>query len=72
VLCAKAFELIGAQGWGRVDFMLDAQGKPWLLELNTLPGMTSHSLMPMAARATGMDYPALCWAILETTLEMRA
>jgi D-alanine-D-alanine ligase len=71
-LSARAFELIGAQGWGRVDFMLDAQGRPWLLELNTLPGMTSHSLMPMAARAAGMDYAALCWAILETTLEPRA
>jgi D-alanine-D-alanine ligase len=68
-ICARAFELIGARGWGRVDFMLDAQGKGWLLEMNSLPGMTSHSLMPMAARAAGMDYAALCWAILETTLE---
>jgi D-alanine-D-alanine ligase len=68
-ICARAFELVGARGWGRVDFMLDAQGKGWLLEMNSLPGMTSHSLLPMAARAAGMDYEALCWAILETTLE---
>lgn len=67
-VCAKAFELIGGRGWGRVDFMLDAQGKPWLIEVNTVPGMTSHSLVPMAARAVGIDYDALCWAILETTL----
>ena len=68
-ICAKAFETIGGRGWGRVDFMLDVQGKPWLIEVNTVPGMTSHSLVPMAARAVGIDYDALCWAILETTLE---
>ncbi len=68
-ICVRAFELVGGRGWGRVDFMLDAQGKPWLLEVNTVPGMTSHSLVPMAARASGMDYEALCWAVLETTLE---
>ena len=68
-ICVRAFELVGARGWGRVDFMLDAHGKGWLLEMNSLPGMTSHSLMPMAARAAGMDYAALCWAVLETTLE---
>ena len=67
-MCARAFDLIGGRGWGRVDFMLDVQGKPWLLEINTVPGMTSHSLVPMAARAAGMDYEALCWAVLETTL----
>jgi D-alanine-D-alanine ligase len=67
-ICARAFELVGGRGWGRVDFMLDAQGKPWLLEVNTVPGMTSHSLVPMAARAAGMDYESLCWAVLETTL----
>ena len=67
-LCARAFELIGGRGWGRVDFMLDHAQRPWLLEVNTLPGMTSHSLVPMAARAVGIDYDALCWAILETTL----
>jgi D-alanine-D-alanine ligase len=67
-LCLRAFELIGCRGWGRVDFMLDAQGSAFLLEVNTSPGMTSHSLVPMAARAAGIDYDALCWAILETTL----
>jgi D-alanine-D-alanine ligase len=67
-LCTRAFELIGGRGWGRVDFMLDAQGHAWLIEVNTVPGMTSHSLVPMAARAIGMDYEALCWAILETSL----
>lgn len=68
-ICARAFDAIGGRGWGRVDFMLDAAGQPWLLEVNTLPGMTSHSLVPMAAKAAGMDYDALCWAILETTLD---
>jgi D-alanine-D-alanine ligase len=48
--------------------MLDAAGAPWLIELNLVPGMTSHSLVPMAARAAGMDYAELCWALLETTL----
>jgi D-alanine-D-alanine ligase len=67
-ICARAFELIGCEDWGRVDFMMDAQGRPWLLEINTLPGMTSHSLVPMAAKARGMSYADLCWALLETTL----
>lgn len=68
-LSLQAFALIGASGWGRVDFLMDGQGRPWLLEANLVPGMTSHSLVPMAARAVGLDYAALCWAILETTLE---
>ena len=67
-ICLQAFDLVGARGWGRVDFMLDAQDQPWLIEANLVPGMTSHSLVPMAARARGMDYAELCWAILETTL----
>jgi D-alanine-D-alanine ligase len=66
--CVQAFELIGARGWGRVDFMLDSDGKAWLIEVNLVPGMTAHSLVPMAARARGMDYADLCWAVLETTL----
>lgn len=70
-LCSQAFELLGARGWGRVDFLLDARNEPWLLEANLVPGMTSHSLVPMAARAMGMEFPELCWAILETTLEAR-
>lgn len=71
-LCERAFELIGCRGWARVDFMLDAQRKPWLIEVNTNPGMTSHSLVPMAARAAGISYEDLCWLVLETTLETRA
>lgn len=67
-MCVEAFALLGARGWGRVDFLLDAQQRPWLLEANLVPGMTSHSLVPMAARAVGMSFEDLCWAILETTL----
>jgi len=63
-----AFALIGARGWGRVDFMRDGAGRHWLIEVNTVPGMTSHSLVPMAARAVGIDFPGLCRAILEQTL----
>jgi D-alanine-D-alanine ligase len=60
----EAFALIGGRGWGRVDFMRDADGCHWLIEVNTVPGMTGHSLVPMAAAATGMSFPALCAAIL--------
>lgn len=67
-ICVRAFESVGCEDWGRVDFMMDAQGRPWLLEVNTLPGMTSHSLVPMAAKASGMSYADLCWALLEMTL----
>jgi D-alanine-D-alanine ligase len=67
-LALRAFHLVGASSWGRVDFIVDKSGKPWLLELNTAPGMTSHSLVPMAARAAGMGFDDLCWAILETSL----
>jgi len=62
-----AFEAAGATGWGRADFMMDAAGRPLLLEINTIPGMTSHSLVPMAARAVGIDFPELCWRVLETS-----
>lgn len=67
--CLLAYQMIGARGWARVDFMLDRKGQPWLIEVNTVPGMTSHSLVPMAAKAAGMGYEDLCWALLETTLE---
>ena len=63
-LCLRAFTLVGASGWGRVDFMLDDKGQPWLLEVNTTPGMTEKSLMPMAARAAGIDFEELVWRIL--------
>ena len=71
-LCLRAFEGLDASGWGRVDFMLDGAGEPWLLELNAVPGMTDHSLVPMAAKAAGMDFETLVWAILETSLEINA
>jgi len=63
-LCRRAFEVVGASGWGRVDFMLDESGQPWLLEVNTTPGMTEKSLMPMAARAAGLQFEELVWRIL--------
>ena len=63
-----AFGLVGAHGWGRVDFIRDANGRHWLIEVNTVPGMTSHSLVPMAAQAVGIDFAGLCRAILEQTL----
>ncbi|MDH4173137.1 MAG: D-alanine--D-alanine ligase [Betaproteobacteria bacterium] len=64
-LSLKAFQLLGCTGWGRVDFMLDKAAKPWLLEVNTSPGMTGHSLVPIAARAVGMTYADLCLKVLE-------
>lgn len=70
--CLKAWQVLDGRGWGRVDFMLDADGSPWLIEANTVPGMTAHSLVPMAALATGMDFEALCWAILETSVDAHA
>ncbi len=63
-LSVRAYRALGARGWGRVDVMLDDQGAPFLLELNTSPGMTGHSLVPMAARATGMSYEDLVLRIL--------
>jgi D-alanine-D-alanine ligase len=66
-IALRAFELVGASGWGRVDFIVDRSGKPWLLELNTIPGMTSHSLVPKSAQSVGMSFDDLCWAILETS-----
>ncbi len=68
-LALQAFHAVGASGWGRVDFMVDAQGQPWLVEVNTVPGMTDHSLVPMAAAAAGMDFPELVWRILCGSLE---
>ena len=67
-LVLRAFNALGCSGWGRVDLMLDGQGRPWLLEVNTIPGMTDHSLVPMAARAVGLDFAELVWRILETSL----
>jgi len=67
-LSLTAFQSVGASGWGRVDAMQDVDGKFWLLEVNTVPGMTSHSLVPKAAGAVGYTFDALCLAILEQTL----
>jgi len=66
-LAIAAFNELGCTGWGRVDFMTGADGQPLVLEANTVPGMTSHSLVPMAARADGIDFEELCWRILETS-----
>ncbi|SEM73465.1 D-alanine--D-alanine ligase [Halomonas caseinilytica] len=65
-LCRAAFEAIGCQGWGRVDVMRDEQGRFWLLEVNTVPGMTDHSLVPQAAAHAGIDFDALVLRILDT------
>jgi len=70
-LSLRAFQAVGASSWGRVDFMLDADGEPWLIEVNTVPGMTDHSLVPMAARQHGWDMPELVWRILEAGMQAR-
>ncbi len=67
-LSLRAFQAVGASGWGRIDAMQDEQGNFWLLEVNTVPGMTSHSLEPKAAAAVGYSFDELCVAILEQTL----
>jgi len=71
-LALAAFFAVGCSGWGRVDFMRDRAGKPWLLEVNTAPGMTSHSLVPKAARQRGLEFDEVCWRVLETSLHGRA
>lgn len=70
-LALGAFAATGAEGWGRVDFMMDHTGRPLLLEINTVPGMTDHSLVPMAARATGVGFDELAWRVLETSFLRR-
>jgi len=67
-LALAAFRAAGCSGWGRVDVMRDARGRDYLLEVNTAPGMTSHSLVPKAARAVGIDFEELVWRILEMSL----
>lgn len=64
-LAKQAFNLIGGQGWGRVDFLMSESGKPYVLEVNTSPGMTDHSLVPMAARQAGISFEQLVLRILE-------
>lgn len=66
-LALNAFDAAGCLGWGRVDVMRDRSGRNYLLEVNTTPGMTSHSLVPKAARQFGISFEDLCWKILETS-----
>ncbi len=71
MLALRAFESVGCEVWGRVDLMRDTDGRFYVLEVNTIPGMTSHSLVPMAARETGMEVPELVERILELSWEAR-
>jgi D-alanine-D-alanine ligase len=71
-LALRAFDALGCSGWGRVDVMRDRQGRNWLLEVNTAPGMTSHSLVPKAAAQAGVDYAELCWRVLATSFDREA
>ncbi len=71
-LVARACEAVGTRGWARADVMQDADGQFWLLEVNTVPGMTDHSLVPMAARAAGLEFPPLVLEILADSLEARS
>ncbi len=64
-----AYAILGLSGWGRVDFMVDKQGNAWFIEVNSVPGMTDHSLIPKAAAAIGLDFPGVCLAILESSYE---
>jgi D-alanine-D-alanine ligase len=66
-LALAAFDAAGCAGWGRVDVMRDRAGRNFLLEVNTAPGMTSHSLVPKAAATVGIDFQTLCWRILESS-----
>ncbi|KNX79986.1 MULTISPECIES: D-alanine--D-alanine ligase [Pseudomonas] len=70
-LTARACDAVGIEGWGRLDVMQDEQGRFWLLEVNTAPGMTDHSLVPMAARAAGLDFQQLVLAILADSVAKR-
>jgi D-alanine-D-alanine ligase len=71
-LALRSFSALGCSGWGRVDVMRDRAGNNWLLEVNTAPGMTSHSLVPKAAAAIGMTYPDVCLQVLAQTLGVRS
>lgn len=67
-LALSAFYAVGAAGWGRVDFMCDSNNQPWIIEINTIPGMTDHSLVPMAAKEYGLDFDSLVISILQQTM----
>ncbi len=66
-IAQSIFNILDAKGWGRVDFIVDDSGKPFFIELNTIPGMTTHSLVPMAASADGIDFEDLCIRILSSS-----
>lgn len=68
-LALSAFKAIGVTSWGRVDFMRDQNGRYWIIEINTIPGMTDHSLVPMAAKAAGINFEDLVWKILALAVE---
>lgn len=70
-LAARACDALGVSGWARTDVMQDADGRFWLLEVNTVPGMTDHSLVPMAAKAAGLDFQQLVLAILADSVQVR-
>ncbi|ADJ27200.1 D-alanine--D-alanine ligase [Nitrosococcus watsonii] len=70
-LALEAFQVLGASGWGRVDLRCDEKAHPYLLEINTVPGMTDHSLVPMAAQAAGIGFDEMVLRILESSLERR-
>ena len=68
-IALQAFNAISAYGWGRIDFMMDSAGSSWLIEANTVPGMTSHSLVPMAAKQAGLSFSELVVEILKTSMD---
>lgn len=68
-MALEAFRVVGASGWGRVDFMCDENNQPWFIEVNTVPGMTDHSLVPKSAEQAGIGFDDLVWRILSLTLE---
>ena len=70
-MAERAYAALDLRGWARVDFMRDGDGRNWLLEANTAPGMTSHSLMPKSAAALDVSFEELCWRILEQTVPGR-
>jgi D-alanine-D-alanine ligase len=67
--CLSIFKLFDVRGWGRLDFFINDENRPVILEINTVPGMTSHSLVPMAAKEEGIDFNSLCLEILKNTEE---
>ena len=65
--CERAFNLFNIKGWGRLDFFLDDDSSPVILEINTVPGMTTHSLVPMSAKEAGINFESLCFEILKSS-----